>query len=130
MPGWRPRARASGEARFRDLERRVLKRLIGGGPRVIATGGGAFAEAGTRALILERGIVIWLDADVATLAARAAQGARRPLLAGKDPLPVLRQLAEQRGPAYAEAHVRVVSDAGPPEEAVERIVEALGRRES
>ncbi|HEX8262972.1 MAG TPA: shikimate kinase, partial [Allosphingosinicella sp.] len=43
-----------GEASFRDGERRVLRRLIEGGPKVVATGGGAFMDDETRALILER----------------------------------------------------------------------------
>src|SRR3546814_8064646 len=55
-----------GENSFRDGERRVIARLIDGPPRVVATGGGAFINDETRTLILKRGIVIWLDADVAT----------------------------------------------------------------
>lgn len=41
-----------GEPYFRDGERRVISRLIDGQPRVIATGGGAFMNEETRALIL------------------------------------------------------------------------------
>ena len=57
-----------GEASFRDGERRVIARLIGGPPKVIATGGGAFINDDTRRLILDRCIAIWLDADLDTLA--------------------------------------------------------------
>jgi shikimate kinase len=114
-----------GEAGFREVERDMMPALVGGGPRVIASGGGAFLDAGTRSLILERCLAVWLDADVATLAARLAKASPRPLLAGRDLLPVLSELAEQRGPAYAEAHLRVVSDSEPPERTVERVVEAL-----
>ncbi|HYE28694.1 MAG TPA: shikimate kinase [Allosphingosinicella sp.] len=117
-----------GEASFRDGERRVLRRLIEGGPRVIATGGGAFMDAETRALILERCIAVWLEADLMTLAARVALRGGRPLLTGRDPLPFLRELAESRGPFYAEAHLRVLSDSGPQERTVDRIVAALAER--
>jgi shikimate kinase len=117
-----------GEASFRDGERRVLRRLIAGERKVIATGGGAFMDARTRALILERCLAVWLEADVETIAGRVARRGHRPLLVGKDPLPVLRELAEVRNPVYAEAHVRVRSEAGPHERIVERIVEALGQR--
>jgi shikimate kinase len=117
-----------GEASFRDGERRVLRRLIGGEPKVIATGGGAFVDGETRSLILERCVAIWLDAPVETLAARVARRGHRPLLAGRDPLPFLRDLAEARGPLYARAHLRVPSDGGPHERTVERIVEALAER--
>lgn len=114
-----------GEAGFRDGERRVLRRLIEGERKVIATGGGAFMDAGTRALILDRCVAIWLEAEIETLAERVARRGNRPLLAGKDPLSLLRELAEVRGPVYAEAHLRVRSETGPHERTVERIVEAL-----
>ena len=84
-----------GEAHFRDLERRVIDRLVEGGPRVIATGGGAFMNPETRALILSRCTAIWLDGDIDTLAARAARRGRRPLLASGDPRALLRALAEK-----------------------------------
>ncbi|HEY0130160.1 MAG TPA: shikimate kinase [Allosphingosinicella sp.] len=117
-----------GEASFRDGERRVIRRLIEGERKVIATGGGAFVDAETRALILDRCIAIWLEADVEILARRVARRAHRPLLAGKDPLPFLSGLAEVRNPVYAEAHLRVSSGTGPHEKTVERIVEALAEQ--
>ncbi|HYG46618.1 MAG TPA: shikimate kinase [Allosphingosinicella sp.] len=117
-----------GEASFRDGERRVLRRLISGEPKVIATGGGAFMDEETRALILERCIAIWLEADAETLAARVARRGHRPLLAGKDPLPFLSALAAARNPIYAEAHLRVPSGHGPHEQTVDRIVRALAER--
>jgi shikimate kinase len=117
-----------GEASFRDGERRVIRRLIEGERKVIATGGGAFMDSETRALILDRCIAIWLEADVETLAQRVARRSHRPLLAGKDPLPLLSGLAEIRNPVYAEAHLRVSSGPGPHERTVERIVEALAER--
>jgi shikimate kinase len=117
-----------GEASFRDGERRVLRRLVAGEPKVIATGGGAFMDAETRALILERCIAIWLEADLETLAGRVARRGHRPLLAGKEPLPFLRDLAALRDPDYAEAHLRVRSEDGPHERTVERIVAALAER--
>lgn len=117
-----------GEASFRDGERRVLRRLIAGERKVIATGGGAFMDSETRALILDRCIAIWLEAELETLAERVARRGHRPLLAGKDPLPFLRDLAEARNPVYAEAHLRVRSEAGPHDRTVERIVEALAEQ--
>ena len=117
-----------GEASFRDGERRVLRRLVGGEPKVIATGGGAFMDPETRALILDRCIAVWLEAEVETLAERVGRRGRRPLLAGKDPLPFLRELAAVRNPVYGEAHLRVPSAAGPHEQTVDRIVQALAER--
>lgn len=117
-----------GEASFRDGERRVLRRLIDGGPKVVATGGGAFMDSETRALILRRCLAVWLDADIEVLAKRVARRGHRPLLAGKDAGSFLRELAAVRNPVYAEAHLRILSDAGPHERTVDRIVEALVER--
>jgi shikimate kinase len=114
-----------GEAAFRDGERRVIARLVEGPPRVIATGGGAFMNPKTRALILERCIAIWLDGDVARLAGRAGRSGRRPLLDGKDPVGSLRALAAIRNPVYAEAHLRIASGDASQERVVERILAAL-----
>jgi shikimate kinase len=117
-----------GEPSFRDGERRVIARLIEGPPKVIATGGGAFMNEETRKLILERCIAIWLDADVEVLSERVARRDHRPLLKGRDPLPILRELAEVRNPIYAEAHLRIRSQPAPHERSVEQIVEALSKR--
>jgi shikimate kinase len=119
-----------GEASFRDGERRVIRRLIGGVPKVIATGGGAFIDESTRTLILQKAVAIWLDADVETLAERVKRRDRRPLLRGVDPLPRLRELAAVRNPVYAKAPLHVRSEEGPHERTVERIVEALAAREA
>ena len=114
-----------GEAHFRDGERRVIARLIDGTPKVIATGGGAFMNDETRALILERTLSVWLDADVATLVDRVRRRGSRPLLKGKDPGAVLTALAAIRGPVYAQARIRVASRPGPHHETVDAIVAAL-----
>jgi len=87
-----------GEASFRDGERRVMRRLIEGAPKVIATGGGAFVDPETRALILDHCVAVWLKAEPETLAARVARRNNRPLLKDKDPLVTLRDLGEKRNP--------------------------------
>jgi len=117
-----------GEASFRDGERRVIARLVEGPPKVIATGGGAFIDPDTRALILERCLAIWLDADIALLAERVSRRETRPLLKGKDPVAVLTGLAAIRNPIYAQAHLHMRSQPAPHDNVVERIVAALALR--
>jgi shikimate kinase len=119
-----------GEPAFRDGERRVIARLVEGPRKVIATGGGAFMNEATRALILERCTAVWLDADVETLSARVVRRNTRPLLRERDPREVLEELAARRNPIYAQAHLRVRTEPVPHEEVVERIVRALDARES
>lgn len=116
-----------GEADFRDGERRLVARLMDGQVRVIATGGGAFVDPRTRKLLNERAITIWLDAPVEVLADRTGRRDTRPLLRNSDREGTLQRLAEQRGPAYAEAHIQVKSGNGAHKRVVEAIVEALER---
>ena len=114
-----------GEAHFRDGERRVIARLLDGGPSVVATGGGAFVQPDTRALIHEKGIAVWLDSDVATLVERVGRRDTRPLLRGGDPKEIVARLKAEREAAYSEAPIKVMSDAGPHGEAVKRILQAI-----
>lgn len=114
-----------GEAHFRDGERRVIARLIGGPAKVIATGGGAFIAADTRALILANAIAVWLDADIATLAERVRRRDTRPLLRDRDPAEVLTELARVRNPLYAKAHIHISSKPTPHEATVRAVVAAL-----
>ena len=114
-----------GEAHFRDGERRVIARLIDGTPKVIATGGGAFINDDTRALILASALAIWLDADPAILANRVRRRDTRPLLRGHDPQAKLEELAKLRNPFYAMAPIRVTSNNAPHENTVNAILKAL-----
>ena len=114
-----------GEAYFRDGERRVIKRLMDEDHGVVATGGGAFVDPQTRALIKERGIAIWLDCDIDTLVRRTARRDSRPLLRDGDPRTILRNLKETRSAAYAEAPLHVLTDDTPHEATIERIIERL-----
>lgn len=104
-----------GEPYFRDGERRVISRLIeeDGSRKVIATGGGAFCNAETRALILDKAIAIWLDSDVDTLVERTARKDNRPLLREGNPREILARLREERRPFYSQAPIHVLSANGP-----------------
>jgi len=115
-----------GEPYFRDGERRVIARLIDGQPKVIATGGGAFINDETRALILDQTLAIWLEAEPAVLAERVRRRDTRPLLRGRDPEQALTELAEKRNPYYAMAPIRVLSVAAPHDATVNAILEAIG----
>lgn len=114
-----------GEFYFRDGERRVIARLMDEERQVIATGGGAFIDPETRAAILRDGVAIWLDSDIETLAERVARRNHRPLLIGKDPATVLRELAAARNPFYAEAHIHISSTPAPHARTVDAIMTQL-----
>jgi len=118
-----------GEPYFRDGERRVIARLIDGpGTRkVIATGGGAFVNAETRALILEKAIAIWLDSDIDVLVERVGRKDTRPLLKDGDPREILTRLKAEREPAYAQAPIRVMSCSGPQGRTVARVLKGIAQ---
>jgi shikimate kinase len=114
-----------GEAAFRDGERRVIARLLDGPPHVMATGGGAFMNPETRALIARKAVSVWLKADVDVLVRRVGRKDGRPLLKGRDARQVLAALAEERNPVYAQADITIDSIEGPHTATVQAIIEAL-----
>ena len=114
-----------GEASFRDSERNVMARLLREGPRVIATGGGAFINDLTRAGIGASGLSVWLKADIEVLWRRVRRRSHRPLLATADPEATLRGLMEQRYPIYDRADVTVISRDGPHDAVVDDAISAL-----
>lgn len=115
-----------GEPMFRDLEMRVLSRLLlEEKPAVIATGGGAFIQPAVRELVKENAVSIWLHADLDVLYERVSRKRTRPLLEKGDKREILKSLLEERAPFYSQADITVNSDAGAHENVVKRAVEAL-----
>lgn len=116
-----------GEVEFRAGERRVISRLLEGPPHVLSTGGGAYIDEETRALMRRKAITVWLRADLDVLYERVRRRGHRPLLRQGEPREVLERLMQQRYPIYAEADIVVESTAQPAERTTEQVVEALRR---
>jgi shikimate kinase len=119
-----------GEAIFRDLEQRVLIRLVSNEPCVIATGGGAFINPMIREAIKDKGISIWLKASLNVLLDRVSRRDTRPLLKSGDKGIILQKLMEERYPVYEQADLVIDSDAGLHDVIVESILSALQERQS
>lgn len=98
-----------GEDHFRDGERRVIARLLEGPPAIIATGGGAFMDLETRAVIADRALSVWLRAEEPLLWARVSRRTTRPLLQTENPRQTLGKLIADRYPVYAMADLVVES---------------------
>lgn len=114
-----------GESDFRDGERRIIARLLEGPIRVLATGGGAFADEETRTLLKERAITVWLDAPINILFERTSGRDTRPLLNNSDPLGTIERLMEARRPFYEQADIRVRSGDVPHRDIVDCAINAL-----
>lgn len=114
-----------GESAFRDGEMRVIARLTVSPPKVIATGGGAFMNDATRALLLDKCTVVWIDANLNMLAERVARRDNRPLLKGKNVRQVLAELAAVRNPVYALAPIHIQSKPAPHDATVDAILARL-----
>ena len=118
-----------GESEFRDGERRVIARILTTrAPLVLATGGGAFMNADTRARIAELGVSIWLKAEFDVLMRRVRKRSNRPLLQTTDPEATMRRMLAEREPVYALADITLLSRDDPHEVVVEDAMAALDRR--
>jgi shikimate kinase/3-dehydroquinate synthase len=114
-----------GETEFRQGERRVVARLLAGGPKVLATGGGAYMLEETRQAIAKHAIAIWLKADVDVLMRRVRKRSNRPLLHNVDAEATMRRLIGERYPIYAQADLTVTSRDGPHDAVIDDIVALL-----
>ena len=114
-----------GEKEFRDGERRVIRRLLSGDPVVLATGGGAFMDPETRAIVRGEAVSVWLRCSLPVLVRRVAGRDNRPLLTAGDPATILRGLMDSRHPVYAEADVVVDCGDESPETTTSHVMNAL-----
>jgi shikimate kinase len=121
--------KAEGEPAFRAEEARVLAQACtSDGPSVVSVAGGAVLDPDNRARIRQAGLIVWLRADMSTLARRVGAGAGRPLLEG-GAAQALARLYEQRAPIYAELAELVFDvDRMAPPQVVDDIVAALKER--
>jgi shikimate kinase len=118
-----------GEVFFRARETEVLTRLMSGPPCILSTGGGAFLAPANRAIIAEKGVAVWLKADLDLLWQRVRHKTTRPLLRTPDPRATLAGLLAAREPVYALAQVTV--EAAPDysiEDMAAKVLSALSAR--
>jgi shikimate kinase len=115
----------AGEAKFRDMEFRVIQNQLNKPLHVLATGGGAFCEPETAALLLKNAIVVWFQASPDTLLKRIGDTTSRPLLQTGSPLKILQQLEAARAPFYRKAHIHLNTDGLPIRKSLAMLVSAL-----
>lgn len=118
-----------GEQIFRDVEQRVIARLLHGEPVILATGGGAWMQPRVRELIKQDATSVWLRADLDVLLDRVSRRGHRPLLENGDKRVILKKLMDERYPVYQEADVIVDSGKGAHEKVVKAVLHALDTAE-
>lgn len=114
-----------GEPEFRAGETRVIQRLLKETDLVLATGGGAFVNGETRALVKSDAVSVWLKADLDVLFERVSRRSNRPLLKTANPRQTLEKLIEDRYPIYAEADVTVLSRDVPQDSVAAEVIAAV-----
>ncbi|MGN6158488.1 MAG: shikimate kinase [Devosia sp.] len=114
-----------GEADFRAGEVRVIARLLKDRDLVLGTGGGAFMNAETRALVKSSAVSVWIKADFELLFQRVQRRSNRPLLKTANPRQTLQDLIDRRYPVYAEADVTIVSRDVPQDQVANEVIDAL-----
>ncbi|MEQ8143422.1 shikimate kinase [Streptomyces sp. OP7] len=118
-----------GEPAFRALEKQAVQEALATHDGVLALGGGAILDAGTRALLAGQPVV-YLSMDVEEAVRRTGLGAARPLLA-VNPRKQWRELMEARRHLYEEAATVVVpTDGRTPEEVTDAVLDALELKEA
>ena len=114
-----------GEAAFRDCERKVIARLLGEAPHVLATGGGAFIDPAIRERIQSSALSVWINVPVEVLEERVSRRDTRPLLRNGNAHEILTRLLAERETIYAQADLTVATEEGPHGASVSRILAAL-----
>ncbi len=114
-----------GEAGFRRREAELLDELTLDHDIVLATGGGAVLDAANRQHLAQRGLVVYLRANVATQLART-RNSQRPLLQGEDPEGRLRAILLTRAPLYESlADLAIDTEDGMPDRIAERLAHRI-----
>jgi shikimate kinase len=113
---------ARGEAAFRQYERDVVNALSARRETVIAAGGGLVNDPSNLASLKTHALVICLWASAETIWARVRAQTHRPLLQTPDPQARIRELLEQRAPAYRQADVQILTEFRSPKEVAQHVL--------
>ena len=111
-----------GEAAFRALELEEARAVAALSGVVVATGGGAFAQEATRALLQQGAFTVWLQCSLASALHRVRPDGSRPLAGNRE---IMRTLLAEREPSYRMADVTVDTSRQTPRQVVDRIVELI-----
>lgn len=114
-----------GEQHFRDIEKKIIMRLLSEKKGVISVGGGAFMDESLRNYIHQYGVSVWLRADLETLMKRVDNQGHRPLLSQDDPRKVMEKLIAVRYPIYEKSDIIIQNNDISPDKTVDMVLNDL-----
>jgi shikimate kinase len=104
-----------GEGIFRDIESRILEKVLQEKNQVISTGGGIILRETNRNMMKLHGIVVWLKASPEVIFGRVKNDMSRPVLGEQPDLERIKEILSKRLPLYAEADFILETDNLSPE---------------
>lgn len=114
----------NGEKYFREVEKTVIGEIVARDEQVVLSlGGGAFINEEVRRILQEKAVVVWLDVPLEVILHRLGGKTNRPLLNNKNKREALKELADKRYPIYALADLKVESNNGGHEAALNKIID-------
>ena len=114
-----------GEKYFRQVEEKVVGRLLEKAAHIISTGGGSILSSKTRKAIKSKSFSIWVQCNVNIISNRILDQEKRPLLKNKNIVDTLIKKNKERIKFYRQADSHIVNENSDIELAVEAIVEEL-----
>ena len=114
-----------GEEYFREVEEKVIARVLNDRAHVISTGGGSILSPKTRSLIKSKTCSIWVQCDVHIILKRITNKETRPLLKSRNVLDTLIEKNEERIKFYSQADIHIMNENPNLEKAVDAIVKSL-----
>ncbi len=114
-----------GEARFRDIETDMVKKVAQNKNVIISTGGGVVLRAENMESLKKKGVIVCLTASPEKIFERISNNADRPLLRVEDPLKKIKELLTFREPFYKKAEITINTDDKNPLQIAEEIIERL-----
>ena len=114
-----------GEKYFRQVEEKVVGRVLDETAHIISTGGGSILSSKTRNAIKSKSFSIWVQCDVNIISNRIRDQEKRPLLKNKNILDTLVKKNKERIKFYRQADSHIVNENSNIEMTVEAIIEEL-----
>jgi shikimate kinase len=116
--------RDNGERYFRDIESKVIKKIINNKKCVFACGGGVILRKENMSIIKKNSMVVYLKISAEEAVNRLSGSTERPLISGSNSENRIRELLDKRSAIYSEfADIVINNQERSPESTCREIIE-------